>query len=380
MMYAMSMPIMPPTVSWSPHSAQSRALTRALIVSLGIGLLYVALRDVQFSAVLAALSRLQLRQLALVAALDALIYILITARWWFVIRAHDPHAPFVPLVAVRLAVFSISYFTVGPQIGGEPLQVIYLRSHRRTSYARATASVVLDKLLELMANFVFLAFGLTAVVRLGLVGAFDKHSVLLLGALTVLMAWPLAHILLLVAGQHPVSWFLGVVLGPARQSKAARYIRVCEHLASRVCRRRPRLLLAAAMMSIIACGATVIEYGLIASFLGVSLSFWQAVAGWTASAISFLMPLPGGLGALEAGQVFALGAFGIAAGAALSIGLVMRARDVMIAGIGLALGGAIAVESKSAFAGRGVVVDKERRAPVTAAAPQSGSARDDPHE
>jgi uncharacterized membrane protein YbhN (UPF0104 family) len=41
------------------------------------------------------------------------------------------------------------------------------------------------------------------------------------------------------------------------------------------------------------------------------------------------------LGALEASQVFALGTFGISAASALGIALLMRARDLLIGGLGL---------------------------------------------
>jgi len=49
--------------------------------------------------------------------------------------------------------------------------------------------------------------------------------------------------------------------------------------------------------------------------------------------------LPGGLGALEASQVFALGFFGISAASAMSLALFMRARDLLIGGLGLLLAG-----------------------------------------
>jgi uncharacterized membrane protein YbhN (UPF0104 family) len=79
------------------------------------------------------------------------------------------------------------------------------------------------------------------------------------------------------------------------------------------------------------------EYMLITSFLGVNLHNWQTVAGWATSWLSFLVPLPGGLGALEASQVFTLGAFGMSAALALSVALLIRARDLLIGGLGLLL-------------------------------------------
>lgn len=79
----------------------------------------------------------------------------------------------------------------------------------------------------------------------------------------------------------------------------------------------------------------VTEYALILSFLGIDLHGWQTFAAWTTSWLAFLVPLPGGLGALEASQVFTLGAFGISAALAIGVTLLIRARDLLIGGLGL---------------------------------------------
>jgi len=81
----------------------------------------------------------------------------------------------------------------------------------------------------------------------------------------------------------------------------------------------------------------VTEFALIINFLGIELPFWQTVAAWTAGWLALLAPLPGGLGALEASEVFALGAFGVSAALALGVALVMRGRDIFIGGAGLLL-------------------------------------------
>ena len=144
-----------------------KRLIRVVLLVAILGLLYVALRNAPLAAIGETLQRLQVWQILLVLGIDALVYALISARWWLIVIADDKHAPYPALFVVRLAVFGVSYFTIGPQVGGEPLQVLYLRRHRNMTYVRATASVLLDKLLELLANFVFLLFGLTAISRSG---------------------------------------------------------------------------------------------------------------------------------------------------------------------------------------------------------------------
>ena len=81
----------------------------------------------------------------------------------------------------------------------------------------------------------------------------------------------------------------------------------------------------------------VSEFALIVKFLGIPLTAWQTIAAWTAGWLSLLVPLPGGLGALEASQVFALGMFGVPAALAIGVALVMRGRDLLIGGFGLLL-------------------------------------------
>jgi uncharacterized membrane protein YbhN (UPF0104 family) len=94
-------------------------------------------------------------------------------------------------------------------------------------------------------------------------------------------------------------------------------------------------LLIAILISICAGAGMVAEFALITSFLGIELPFWQTVAAWTAGWLALLVPLPGGLGALEASEVFALGVFGVSAALALGVALVMRGRDILIGGVGL---------------------------------------------
>jgi uncharacterized membrane protein YbhN (UPF0104 family) len=125
---------------------------------------------------------------------------------------------------------------------------------------------------------------------------------------------------------------------PAR-SAPVRFVRAAEWLAGTFCQRHPRALLASLGVSLLAGAGMLLEYVLMLAFLGIRLPFWQALAGWTAGWLSFLAPLPGGLGALEASQVFALGAFGISAATAISVTLLMRARDLLAGGLGLLLAG-----------------------------------------
>jgi uncharacterized protein (TIRG00374 family) len=305
--------------------------------SLLAALLYVALRNAPLIEIWEILQKLQPWQVLLLLILNTAIYILITLRWWLIIRAEKKGVPLLNLLSTRLSVFGISYFTLGPQVGGEPLQVLYLQRKYGMTYTRATSTVVMDKLLEFLANFVLLGLGVTAVIQAGFFSANKGGPPLALVGLIALLLWPPVHIILMVHERYPIS----VVLRKFSNNKFVRFVAASERLAGTFCRRHLGALISAIVVSIFAALGMVLEFFCITWILGIRLSFWQTITAWTAGWLAFLVPLPGGLGALEASQVFALGAFGISAASAIGVTLLIRARDLLIGGIGLLLAGRV---------------------------------------
>lgn len=302
-----------------------------------IALLYFAFRNAPLTEIWAAISRLTLAQVAALAFINIAIYLLIAMRWWIIVRTMDRSIYYFPLVLVRVAVFGISYFTLGPQVGGEPLQVLYLQRIYGMTYTRATSTVIMDKLLEFLANFFLLVIGLTAIVQAGILSTSASSPLAGLIPMAAILLWPFIHILLMIRGVYPVAAALRAVFRKSTHKKWIRFIIVSERLAGMFCQRNPRALWTAAAASLLAGAGMVSEYFLITSFLGVELQIWQTVAAWTTSWLAFLVPLPGGLGSLEASQVFTLGIFGIPASLAIGVTLLIRARDLLVGGVGLLL-------------------------------------------
>jgi hypothetical protein len=316
-----------------------RALRSLAVYFVLAVLLWWALRNVPLAEIWIILRQLRLWQIALLFFLNALVIVLMTARWWIIVRAENRRIPFLPLVGYRLSVFGLSYFTPGPQVGGEPLQVIYLQKYHGLSYARATSAVIMDKLLEFLVNFLLLAVGAWAVFRVGLIPDNGSRPFGSLIGLGVLLAWPLAHILLMYKRILPVTAILRAQPFLPQKTKALRLVFASERMAASFCQRHLPALLSAVGISLLSVAGLIAEYVLMLGLLGMHLSALQVFAALTAMQLAFLMPLPGGLGALEASQVFALGAFGQPASAAIGLTLVMRARDVLNGGLGLLLAG-----------------------------------------
>ena len=328
-------------LSPSPQELVIKSKTKSLrtfaLYPILIPLLYFALRNAPLADIWNTVNQLKLWQIATLAAINIMMYLLVTLRWWIIVRAGNKTISYFPLVLVRVAVFGLSYFTLGPQIGGEPLQVFYLQRKYGMTYTRATSTVIMDKLLEFLANFFLLVIGLTAIGQTGIFSTNESRPLVSLIPMAAILLWPFIHIALMVRSVYPVGAALRAAFSRFGIPKWIRFIIVAERMAGLFCQRNPRALWLATAASLAAGAGMISEYMLITSFLGVNLHSWQTVAGWATSWLAFLVPLPGGLGALEASQVFTLGAFEISAALALSVALLIRARDLLIGGFGLLL-------------------------------------------
>jgi uncharacterized membrane protein YbhN (UPF0104 family) len=310
-------------------------LVRAFWFILILGLLIWALLAAPLAEMLASLKQLQFWQIGVLILFTFIIFILIAMRWWIIVRAEAKGIPFSRMIGYRLAAFGMSYFTFGPQVGGEALQIHFLQKDYHLSYARATSAMIMDKLLELLVNVLFLAVGVFTILRMGMISASGTKFFAGLIPLGLIILIPPVHITLLYNGRYPISALARAIQHRIGSRKFLRLLIVSEHLAGTFTHRHLKFLLAAVAVSAIAWLGLWTEYWLMARFIQVDLTIWQALAGLTTVQIAFLMPLPGGLGALEASQVFALGTMGFPPSAGLTMSLIMRGRDLILGGLGL---------------------------------------------
>ena len=252
----------------------------------------------------------------------------------------------------RLAGYGVSYFTPGSQFGGEPVMIFLLYRRQRIPGAVCTASVVLDRSLELLADFVFLAAGGLVVANLRLFPSWPPATTIVLPLALLLV--PVFLLMTAWLGWKPLTWLLSRV--PSKLRSLPRFARLqnltadAESYTTDLCRRRPLALVVALLLSGLSWAAQIAEYSLSLSFLGLPLGLKETIAAMTAARLAILLPIPGAAGVLEASQVLALQALGYGPAAGISLGLLMRARDLLIAGSGLWIGSLLAAGDRTAEA------------------------------
>jgi uncharacterized membrane protein YbhN (UPF0104 family) len=220
-------------------------------------------------------------------------------------------------------------------VGGEPLQILYLRRHHQMTYVRSTSTVIMDKLLEFLVNVFFLAAGLYVVIGQGLFPLTGNQLVGGLVPLLLIILVPPLHLALLYSGKYPISSMVRVLQNRVGRKKPLHLVAVSERMAGLFMRRHPWAMVSAILASALAWTCMWAEYWLMAQFILVDMTIWQALAGMTLLQIAFMFPLPAGLGAMEASQVFVMGALGFPPSAGLTMSLLMRGRDMLIGGLGL---------------------------------------------
>lgn len=304
---------------------------------LAILLLWWALREIPLAEVGAVLQRLRATQLVVLMAVNTGIVLLMGARWWLILRVLGYTIPYVRITRYRLAAFGVSYFTPGPQFGGEPLQVLAVQRGHGVPGTTAAAALGLDKLFELLANFSFLVLGVGVVLRRGVFGEMAGVQVLPLAA--GLLSLPLGYLVAVWSGWRPITRMLGWLPERVRERGGfeglVQAVRHSEGQMAAFCRQQPRAVAQALGLSVTVWLALIFEYWLALRFLGLPLDLWQVVSVMTAARAAMLTPMPGALGALETGQVLAMEAMGFDPAVGVSLSLLIRARDLVFGGAGL---------------------------------------------
>ncbi|MCB2169699.1 MAG: flippase-like domain-containing protein [Deltaproteobacteria bacterium] len=314
-------------------------VVKLLIVMAVAGLLYWAWRGVSLDVVVSAIGRWRWFQWLLFAVLNLFILGAMCWRWSFILRQMGHPVGFAALIRCRMGANFLSYITPGPQFGGEPFQVYCLVTRHQVPAEAASASVAVDRLLELMGTLLFLSLGGIIVLP-----SLVENSAVMLTVVAVMAGVVLIIGVLLYAlatGGAPLSRLIGRAVQWIGWQKGVptlvAFLQAGERQASGILTNR--FCGWYALGGLLQWSGFLAELWIIYAFIGTPLSAYALLTVAVAARLAFLLPLPGGLGALEASQMLALTSLGGDPAAAAAACGIMRVRDLMVisTGAGLAL-------------------------------------------
>jgi len=248
----------PKNNAWSTWISR---LGKLIFIVLPVFLLWWVFQAISFEQIWNTLQNLNVIQIVIWLILNTGLVYLMTLRWWLILRVLGYQLSSLVLVRYRLGSFAISYFTPGPQFGGEPFQVLALNQRHKVPGTTGAASVSLDKLFELIANFSFLVVGIgLAITGTWLQGEWRSTGLLLAVGLLV---FPLGYLILMLTGRHPLNWLIDKLPQRLTNNDFTRSVREVEKEISCFCIEYPRTVLTVSLISLCVWIGLVMEYWLI---------------------------------------------------------------------------------------------------------------------
>lgn len=313
-----------------------RLLMPIFLLLIGGGIFIGLLAKEGIPEVIATLAAFGLAPFILYVGISLANFALYAHRWQVIVnkgQAAIAKISFFRLYLHRMSGYAFMYLLPLSFFGSEPVRVGLLHEDG-VPLNRATSSVLIDLAFETMAFILFIAVGLILAlvegVTLGNAGTVVASALVLFAAVII-------------------TFYVGTVSGKGFFAPVFRFLRLhkikrlhtteswlkgMEGQMTEFLRDRPLLIIWLLVLSLLMISFRTFENWFIAHFLGVSLNFTQSLLSSTIPGIVLLLPVPGGLGFLEASNTGFFALLGVSINA-LALVLIIRLRDLVFMAIGL---------------------------------------------
>ena len=277
--------------------------------------------------------------------LNTLIILTLGLRWQILTQALAAPVNLLKLLFIRQAGQAVSFITPGPQFGGEPLQVYWLYRYG-LPLRKALLSLGLDRFFELWVNFSVLLLAVLLLLA-------DAGNNNINNSENPIGDWQtmVTPLLIFLGLMVSLSWIL--IKQPQwinnRLERIATRWQHNHHLNNinqhwqslgddlRIALRTQKTrFLFAILLSLLGWIGLLSELYLILHLVGVEADLHSFLIILVAMRMALLLPMPGGIGTLEASVLWSFHTLNLPASAALGLIALMRVRDAIVLLIGLA--------------------------------------------
>ena len=295
------------------------------------------------STLSASLSHLSIKQWLAWIGLNLGIILIATQRWLSLLKGLNLGIPFRHLLLLRQAGQAISFITPGPQFGGEPLQIYWLWKRQHWPIHSALLGLGVDRFYELWVNFGVLLISVV-LLMIPSINSLPPATLALNGPAVFFALLLLLLSLSLLGGvilKHPdrvLGWLKRATHywqhHPCLINLETHWHGLSSDL-KQLMTAHKLALVSAFMWSLLGWVGLIGELGLILSFFDLGLTASQFMMIFMAMRLAFLLPLPGGIGTLEASLFWVFQNLDLPMTAVMSVIALMRLRDVLTLLIGL---------------------------------------------
>jgi len=256
-------------------------------------------------------------------------------RWKVLASIFDADLSLADLFKIRQAGSTISFVTPGPQFGGEPLQVYWLHQKYGVPIDIALTTLGSDRLLETIINLFVLVIGIAFVIGTGIDADFSKA--LLVTSITLAILIMLTILIL----KKP-RW-LAKIFGflSSRLKKKIPYLenyheisKTIDRLLTQVKKNQSSVFLAS-ILGLAGWFLLMLELYFMMKILNLTPNFYDIIFIMVGIRLALLMPIPGGVGTVEASLLWSFSILNLSAAGAGGLIALSRFRDIMILIVGM---------------------------------------------
>jgi uncharacterized protein (TIRG00374 family) len=308
---------------------------------IGVLLFAVALQQVGWEQIKAALYVFPREAIILIFAINFLaMFVVGSWRWLVILRAQGCPADFWTVVRIKLAGFALSYITPSAFLFGEPIRAYMIKEEKKCSWEKSFASVIVDQtilfaalLVAMIVGFIFLAehFSLSC----GIVGGF------LLLFVFSLLAFYLFYRRIVNRGKDEEGFFTYLILkthlnrlGFIRNNLES--IENTERVMETFFKEEKKSSALVILLGFLEAALDVSVVFFACYYLGHVITALESVAIFSFLTFASLIPIPGALGSFEVMLTFVFDLFGFGKENGLAFSLIYRLVNISFCGLGLA--------------------------------------------
>lgn len=283
----------------------------------------------------AALLRVSPRSLLTYLAFGAAARLGYALRWRLVARTLGSTPGLTWMLGARLAGDATGSLLPTGRISGDPLRAALVYGDG-VSGTQASAGVAIDRIIEMLSN-IFCAVAYVTVFSLARASGAERATHVMFTTMGLLLIALIVPLAMLRRGRRPLAPFYRLASGrssPRWLAWAGAMQRTETHV-MRFFQQHPAVFIQGLAGSLVIEALIICEYHFLLKAFGLMLDLPSLLLTLVASGVSRAVPTPAGLGALEAGQVTAVGLATGQPGLGFVVGFVLRLHETMWTGIGL---------------------------------------------
>jgi len=256
-----------------------------------------------------------------------------------ILQSQGFNIPIKELIKLWLAGFSISYLTPFTGLGGEVFQIYFLNKKFNIGWEKSTASVIVRKILS--ATF-FLLFLVTGVLSFCFYGYFPPGTMVWLVFLIIggLFGSLLFFYLKILNKESILRWFLkfiGIKEEKIEGHKNGKIMFDTEKEIIKFFSLKNKIFWRSLTLAFLRYFLLFFRTGLIIFFLGQGIVLLKALSVYGFTNFALMFPFPAWIGSTEAASAFTFNALGIGAGNGTIYAMTLRAADLFLCLIGVAI-------------------------------------------